>query len=189
MACYRSSEEPARATSETEYVRVARVSPEFFRVLAVEPAIGRQFDAQEERSNDSAVALISYSYWQSHLGGNSGVLGTSMHIAGQPLLIVGVLPPRFHFPENSDIWRPLDAVDRTLPRTSFSFLAVARLKPNVSIEQASAQLASIAGRLENQYPDSNKNRSVAVTGMRDDMVSNVRLTLYLLLGAVRVLCC
>jgi predicted permease len=184
MACYRSSEEPTRATSETEYVRVARVSPEFFRVLAVEPAIGRQFDAQEEKSNDSAVALISYSYWQSHLGGNSGVLGTSVHIAGQRLLIVGVLPPRFHFPENSDIWRPLDAVDRTLPRTSFSFLAVGRLKPNVSMEQARAQLASIAGRLENQYPDSNKNRSVAVTGMRDDMVSNVRLTLYLLLGAV-----
>jgi putative ABC transport system permease protein len=184
MGCYRSSEEPARANSETEYVRVARVSPEFFRVLAVEPAIGREFDAQEERSNDSAVALISYSYWQSHLGGNSSVLGTSVHIAGQPLLIVGVLPPRFHFPENSDIWRPLDSVDRTLPRTSFSFLAMARLKPNVSIEQARAQLASIAGRLENQYPDTNKNRGVAIAGMRDDMVSNVRLTLYLLLGAV-----
>jgi putative ABC transport system permease protein len=184
MACYRSSEEPARAGSSTEYIRVARVSPEFFQTLAAAPAIGRLFGAEEQKSGDSATALISYSYWHSHFGGSTAVLGQRVRIADQALTIVGVLPPRFHFPDQSDIWRPLDAVDRTLPRTSLTFLAIARLKPATSLEQAQTQLTSIAVRLGQRYPDSNKGRSVRVTGMRDDMVSDVRLTLCLLLGAV-----
>jgi putative ABC transport system permease protein len=184
MAYYRSSDEPTRAGSSAEYVHVARVSPEFFEVLDLVPAIGRSFSTEEEKSGDSGAVLISYSYWQSHFGGNRTVLGQSLRVAGGALMIVGVLPARFHFPDRTDVWRPSDAVDRTLPRSSLSFLVIARLKPNVSLEQAQAQLASLALRLEHQYPDSNKGRGVAVTRMRDDMVGDVRLTLYLLLGAV-----
>jgi predicted permease len=71
-----------------------------------------------------------------------------------------------------------------LPRTSLSFFAIARLKPNASLEQAQSELTSIALRLQQQFPDSNHDRSVVVTRMRDDMVGDVRLTLYLLLGVV-----
>ncbi len=184
MAYYRSSDEATRAGESAEYVHVARVSAEFFAALAVAPAIGRLFSAEEQKSTDSGTALISYSYWQSHFGGSTAVLGQRLRISDQALTIVGVLPPRFHFPDKSDIWRPPDAVDRTLPRTSLSFFAIARLKPGISLQQAQGQLTSIALRLQHQYPDSNKERTVAVTRMRDDMVSDVRLTLYLLLGAV-----
>jgi putative ABC transport system permease protein len=184
MACYRRSDEPVKAGSTTEYIRVARVSREFFQTLAVAPAIGRLFSADEQKSGDSAVALISYAYWQSHFGGDGAVLGRRVRIFDQSFTIAGVLQPRFQFPESSDIWRPLDAVDRTLPRTSQSFLAIARLKPGTRLEQAQTQLTSIAERLAQHYPDSNKDKSVRATGMRDDMVSDVRLTLYLLLGAV-----
>lgn len=133
---------------------------------------------------DSGPALISFSYWQTHFGGSSSALGKSLRVAGGVLTIVGVLPPRFHFPDKSDVWRTSDAVDRRLPRTSLSFLAIGRLKGNVTVEQAQAQLTSIAVRLAHQYPDSNKSTSVALTRMRDEMVGDVRLTLYLLLGAV-----
>ncbi|HXR74896.1 MAG TPA: ABC transporter permease [Bryobacteraceae bacterium] len=184
MAFYRSSDEPTTARSSAEYVHVARVSPEFFQTLAVAPVLGRVFSTEEQKSGDSGTALISYSYWQTHFGGSDAVLGQRIRISDQELTIVGVLPPRFHFPDKSDIWRPSDAVDRTLPRTSLSFFAIGRLKPNVTLEQAQGQLSSIALRLQHQYPESNKDRSVTVTRMRDDMVSNVRLTLYLLLGAV-----
>ncbi len=184
MASYRSSDEATTAGSSAQYVHVARVSPEFFEVLAVSPVTGRLFSADEQKSGDSTTALISYSYWQTHFGQDRTVLGRTLRISDQALTIIGVLPPRFHFPDKSDIWRPSDAVDRTLPRTSLSFLGIGRLKPGVGLEQAQAQLSSIALRLQHQYPDSNKGRSVAVTTMRDDLVSDVRLTLYLLLGAV-----
>ena len=184
MAYYRSSDEPTMAGAAAEYVRVARVSAEFFNTLDVEPVLGRLFSAEEQRSADSGTALISYSYWQSHFGGSSAVLGQRLRISDQALTIIGVLPPGIHFPDNSDIWRPSDAVDRTLPRTSMSFFAIGRLKRGTGLADAQAQLTAIALRLQRQYPDSNKNRGVAVTGMRDEMVSNVRLTLYVLLGAV-----
>src|SRR6185312_2176483 len=104
----------------------------------------------------------SYSYWQTHFGGSDAVLGQRLRVSDQGMTIVGVLPPRFHFPDKSDVWRPSDAVDRTLPRTSLSFFAIARLKPDVTLEQAQRQLASIALGLERQYPDSNKDRTVVV---------------------------
>ncbi len=184
MAYYRSTDEPTVAGSAAEFVHVARVSPEFFQVLSVAPVLGRLLTPQDETPGDSGPGLIGYSYWQTHFGGNSSVLGQSLRVGGGVLTVVGVLPPQFHFPDNSEVWRPADAVDRTLPRTSLSFLAIARLKPNVSLEQGQAQLNAVSSLLEHQYPDSNKARSVAVARMRDDLVANVRLTLYLLLGAV-----
>jgi predicted permease len=187
LAYYRSSDKPTMAGSSAEYVHVARVSAEFFETLGVEPTLGRLFTAEEQRSGDIETALISHSYWQSHFGGSRAVLGQRLRISDRVLTIIGVLSPPFHFPDKSDIWRPADAVDRTLPRTSLSFFAIGRLKPGISLEQAQGQLTSIALRLQHQYPDSNKDRSVTVIRMRDEMVANVRLTLYVLLGAVCLL--
>jgi predicted permease len=184
MAYYRSRDAAVKAGSSAEYVHVARVSEEFFQVLGVAPIVGRLFSADEQKTGDSTSALISYSYWQSHFGGNNDVLGRSLHVGGGVLTIIGVLPPRFQFPGNSNIWRTSDAVDRTLPRTSLSFYAIGRLKPNVTLQQAQAQLSSIALHLQHQYPNSNKERNVTVTSMQDEIVGNVRLTLYILLGAV-----
>ena len=184
MACYRRSDEPVKAGSSTEYVGVARVSPEFFDVLDTAPMIGRLFSAEEWKSGNSGTALISYAYWQSHFGGGSSVVGQTLRVSDQALVIVGVLPAAIHFPDKTDIWRPLDAVDRTLPRTSMAFYAIGRLKGGISLEQAQSQLASIASRLARQYPGSNKDRRVAAATMRDDLVGDVRITLYLLLGAV-----
>lgn len=121
MAYYRSSDAAAKTGSSAEYVHVARVSEEFFQVLGLAPVIGRLFTSEEQKTGDSTAALISYSYWQNHFGGNRDALGQKLHVGGGVLTIVGVLPPRFYFPDNSTIWRTSDAVDRTLPRTSLSF--------------------------------------------------------------------
>jgi predicted permease len=95
-----------------------------------------------------------------------------------------VLPPGYRFPGETDLWVP--AIVAPQSRSANNFRAVGRLKPGVGLVQAQTEMASIARRLEEQYPDSNKGRSVAVTRMRDDMVGDVRLTLYLLLGAVSI---
>jgi putative ABC transport system permease protein len=186
MAYYASRESAVMPGSTAEYAQVTVVSPEFFRVFAVEPIIGRVFTAEEMKPGGAGAVLISYAYWQSHFGSDPRALGQTVRAFGtRP--IVGVLPPGFRFPDNTDLWVPQDpGVGPPQPRSAQNFLAVARLKPSVSVEQAQTEMSVIARRLEHQFPESNKGRSVAVTRMRDEMVADARPTLYLLLAAVSV---
>jgi putative ABC transport system permease protein len=183
MAYYTSREAPVIRGSTAEYARVTGVSPEFFRVFAVQPIAGRFFTSEELKPGSSGAAMISYAYWQSHFGGDLGVLGQTVLVLGaRP--IVGVLPPGFHFPGQTDVW--VSRVGQPEPRSAQNFLAVGRLKRGVSLEQAQAEIGTITRRLEQQYPESNKGRSVVVARVQDEMVGHVRLTLYFLLGAVSV---
>jgi predicted permease len=186
MAYYQSFEAAVVTGPEAEYVRATRVSPEFFRVFAVEPVIGHFF-TQEEMKLGAGALMISYSYWQSHFGADPHVLGKSILGLGKPLPIAGVLPPGFHFPDNTDIWYPVNTVRREPTadrRAGQNYFAAARLRREVSLERAQAEMAAIAWGLAEKYPDPNKDRTVAVTRMRDEMVGDIRPTLNLLLGAV-----
>ena len=185
MAYYGHSETAVMAGPAAEYRRVASVTPEFFRVFAVQPALGRPFTAEEQKAG--GAVMISHSYWQSHWGGDRAALGQRIRLFASTPAIVGVLPPRFRFPDQTDLWFPANTIfPETTSRSAHNYLVVGRLKEEVSLEQAQAQMVSIGARLEQQYPASNQGKSVAVTRMRDDLVSDVRLTLYLLLGAVGV---
>jgi predicted permease len=185
MAYYASRESAVLAGSTAEYARVTRVSSEFFNVFAVEPIAGRFFRDEEMKPGSAGALMISYAYWQSHFGRDPRALGQTVRVFGlRP--IVGVLPPGFGFPDKTDLWVPAIGGGTPERRTAQNYLAVARLKRGVLLEQAQAEMSSIAWRLEQQYPESDKGRSVAVTRMRDEMVGDVRPTLYLLLGAVSV---
>lgn len=101
--------------------------------------------------------------------------------------IVGVLPPGFRFPGNTDLWTPdTDNGPGMRNRVAQNHYVVGRLKAGVPLERAQSEMTAIAQRLAQRYPDTNKNLTVAVTGMRDELVGDIRLTLYLLLGAVGV---
>ncbi len=187
MAYYQNDETSVQLGSTAEYGNVAMVTPEFFRVFEVEPVIGRLFTAEEQKPGGAPAVVISQSFWQNHLGGNAGALGQTVRMLDKTFTIVGVLSPGFHFPDKTDIWLPSSTFGgEREERSAHNYLAVGRLKPDVTLEQAQAQMTSIGTRLEQQYPASNKDKNVAVTRMRDAMVSNVQLTLYLLLGAVAV---
>jgi predicted permease len=95
------------------------------------------------------------------------------------------MPPGFQFPNQTDVWTPQPET-RAASRTSHSFLGVARLKSGVSLEAAQVELNTVAARLEQQYPDSNKGRGVAIVPLQDVVVGDVRFTLYLLWGVVGV---
>ncbi len=189
MAYYQGGEAGVTVGSAAEYAEVTRVSPEFFRVFAVEPVLGRLFTAEEAEAGGSGALVISYAYWQSHFGGDPQALGQTVGGLGRPLPIVGVLPPSFRFPDKTDLWYPVNTIFRE-PTANFrggrNYSAVGRLKSSVSLEQAQSEMTLIGGRLEREYPEFDKGRTVAVTRMRDKMVGDVRLTLYLLLGAVGV---
>jgi predicted permease len=189
MAYYASNETAVVQGSTAEYASYARVSPEFFRIFSTDPIIGRLFSPEEiKQGRNSEAVLISATYWQSHFGASPLALGQSVRVRGVPRTIIGVLEPGFQFPDKTDLWTLEDGpgTDVGRYRAAQNHLAIARLKPGVSVEQAQTEMTVISQRLAEQYPDSDKGRTVAVTPMRDDMVRDVRLTLYLLLGGVTV---
>jgi predicted permease len=184
MAYYFSRETAVIRGSTAEYARLTSVSPEFFRVFAIEPLIGRSFTVEEMKRGAGGAAMISYTYWQSHFGGDPQALGQTVRCPDSKP-IVGVLPPGFRFPNNTDIW--VSEAGEPGSRGGHNYLAVARLKAGVPLKQSQTEMATIARRLEQQFPKTNGGLSVAVTRLRDEMVGNVRVMLYLLLGAVTVL--
>jgi len=186
MAYYGSREAPVMAGATAEYARGTAVGPEFFRVFAVKPLIGRFFTAEETKTGSDGV-MISHAYWQSHFGGSPGALGQAVRVYGRPLPIAGVLPPGFGFPDKTDLWVPARVSPEDMKyRGAQNWLAVGRIKPEVPLGRAQAEMTTIGRRLEQQYPEANKNRTVGVTRLRDEMVGDIRLTIYLLFGAVSV---
>jgi predicted permease len=183
MATYRVGNTPVTPGVAAEYARTAVVDPDFLRVFGVQPILGRVFTRADVTSDDG-VALISYAYWQSHFGGDPGVVSRSIRVNTNAWSIVGVLPRGFAFPDDTDVWLP----ERTqsTSRTGRNFGAVARLAPGVSLGAARTELKTIAARLEQQFPDSNKGRSAALVRLQDRLVRDVRLTLYVLWGVVGI---
>jgi len=185
MAYYRRSQRPVALGTSATYAQVARVSPQFFRVFGVTPVTGRLF-AESERWTAHTV-VISHDFWQQRLGGGD-VLNRTLRVDNRTLSVIGVLPPGFSYPAETAIWQIANVIDREAaePRSSLSWNVVARLTEDASPEQAQAQLAVIAQGLSRRYPQSNEGRSVAVARLRDDMTGGVRLTLFILLGAVGI---
>lgn len=187
---YYSTQQASVMTGDAaEYARVTGVSPEFFRVFLVAPMAGRAFSTKEMTPGSRGAVLISESYWREHFGGRSDAMGRTLRIGGKSAEIVGVMAAGFVFPKTTDIWFPLYTVSGDVTkqfRQGLNYEAVARLKPGVTVEQASGETGAITARLQQLFPKSNAGRGIAVTGLRDDMARDVRLTLYLLLGAVGV---
>ena len=183
MATYTGGQFPVSAGTEAEFVNGAIVDPDLLRVFAVRPVIGRGFVA-ETSAPGSRSALISYAYWRSRFGGDADVVQRSVRVGGADTPIVGVLPQGFRFPGDTDVWIADTATATS--RTRHNRFAVGRLRPNVSLEQAQAELTTIATRLGQAYPDSNKGRGVAAGWLQDRLVGSVRVTLYLLWGVVGI---
>ena len=183
MAFYGARETAVIRGSGAEYARAAGVTPQFFQIFGVEPIAGRIPTAEEIKPGDGGAVLISYEYWQSRFGGDPRALGQTVRVYGLRT-IAGVLPPGFRFPEKTDLWFVTSETGDL--RAARNYLCIARLKAGVSLEQAQTEMALIAKRVEQQYPDTNQGWSVSVARMRDEMVGDVRATLYLLLGAVAV---
>jgi putative ABC transport system permease protein len=171
---------------QAEYARVARVSSDFFRVFALQPSVGRMFDIEEIAAGRAAAAIVSAAFAEAHFGGSRSAIGRTIRLYNRPCSIVGVVPPGFTFPERTEVWTPMPLPDQGNPlqRGGMNFRAVARLESRVRLEHAQSEMTAIARRLESQYPDTNTGRHVIVARLRDQMVGDVRLMLYVLLAAV-----
>ena len=187
MAYYEDDDTAVTASAVAEYAHVAMVSTEFFQVFRVQPVAGREFSPEETKPGSAGAVVIGNAWAVNHFGGAVNAVGHKIRFAGRTLEIVGVLPPRFHFPGKSDVWFPSNTLfPDNESRSGHNYSVVARLKPTAMLDQARAQMTAIGSRLEQEFPESNTGKNVAVTRMRDDMVSSFRLTIWVMLAAVGV---
>jgi predicted permease len=171
---------------EAEYVRGLHISAELFSALGVSLLRGRAFLPEEDRPGAAPVIIIGHGLWQRRYGGNASAISTPLLFDGKPHTIVGIAPPGFHLDGEADVFTPLGQV--TEPRMQFRearFIHVmARLRTGVTLSQAQAELFLIGRHLAEQYPKSNAGRGFQVQPLRQELVGDVRSTLWLLLGAV-----
>jgi predicted permease len=161
----------------------------FFQLLGVQPQLGRLFVAEDDRYGAPRTVIISNGMWKERFGGDASIIGRKLLLDAQPYEVVGVLQPGFEYFRADDVFTPislfLDPRSVLLDRGSQSYLfAVARLKPGVTVEQASNEMAMIAGHLEREYPAVNSGRSAQAEPLQDVMSESVRQSLWVLLGAV-----
>jgi predicted permease len=172
---------------EAERLRGLMISADFFRVLGVEPLLGRNFSSEEDRLGAAPLALVSERLWRSRLGASPEVVGRNLTLNGKDYSILGVIPSAFRWYRDNDIYIPLGQWDEKTfqdRRVSMGLLAIATLKNGTTAAQATADMKTVAASLARAYPESNAGTGVAVVPMREDAVGGLRPTLLILLGAV-----
>ena len=166
-----------------------RVTPNFFDVLGVQPAVGRPFSAEEDAASRKVVVL-SYPLWQRRFGGDASVIGRSILMDGEATTVVGVMPRGFFFPDHqTEYWVPASFTPQELARrTSHNLEVVARLKPGVTVVRAQHDMDVIAKRLQQQYPVSNTNVGAVVVPLHEQFAGDTATGLWVLqIAAVLVL--
>ena len=180
---------------EPEQLDAALVNVEFFRVFGTRPAAGRFFEANEDVDGEDRVVVLSWGLWQRRFGGDPDVVGRVLRLNNAPHTVVGVAPREFEDPDldgrlsdRAELWRPLGLIGVSEAdgpsRTSSSFVAVARLRPGLTIERARDELAALSHALEQEHPVDNAGVSMTAIPIRDAIVGDVRPSLLLLLSAV-----
>jgi macrolide transport system ATP-binding/permease protein len=179
-----------RLGSVSEPVPAARVSDGFFHTLGVEPMLGRDFRTGEDKPGQPKIAILSYGTWMKRFGGRRDVIGQSLSLTGEAYTIVGVLPRSFAFAPraNAELWVPLlDKNGCETRRSCHNLYGVGRLRNDVTVQAAVADLKGIAAQLALQYPGSNKDQGASVLPLSEVLVGNLRPTLMILLAGAGLL--
>jgi putative ABC transport system permease protein len=163
------------------------ISYDLFPLLGLKPILGRNFLPEEEQPTNNRVAILSQSLWRRGFANDPGVIGKSVQLDGASFTVVGVMGEQY--PLETDFWLPLSHlsnIDLT-SRRHHSVQAVGRLKPGVTVEQARKEMETIAERLRQLYPSTNKNLGVELTPMRHHLAGNLRPIVLLVFAAVALI--
>ncbi len=194
IAGYEAGARYLRRGGSVERVMTVRTDAGFFEMLGVPPLRGRTLDPNDT----SAVAVISEGFWRERLDADPEAIGTALTLDDQPVTIVGIMPASFQFPYGAasllpgvasevrtDLWQRMDPDTRPVSRIGS---LTGRLKPGVSMPAAESELKAIARRIEEEFPDANRGRSVYLEPLADTVVApTIRRVLFLLFGAVGLL--
>jgi predicted permease len=191
MAAYRSTDGSITGVGQPENVRAQRVSANFFPILGVNPILGRNFTADEDRRGASPTALISEGLWKRKFGSDRNVIGKRLIVAGKPRTIIGVVPASFRL--NIFNFRTADVYEAIGEETDSAFHlrdsywgmdAIGLLKPAVTLAQARDDMKRVNAGLADAYPNVDGNIKANIIPLKDDIVGDMRPALLVLLGAV-----
>jgi putative ABC transport system permease protein len=199
MASYAYNQFVITGRQEPERVRGVFVSTGFFPVLGVRPSLGRTSRPEEEREY---LAVLSHALWQRRFGSDPSIIGQVITLNGKGYTVIGVMPPDFQFPPRdprfqptgtgAELWVTLSSLFTPSPnlgdwigsRSLRGNRVIGQLKPGVTIQQAQAEMDTIAGRLEQAYPDANAGVGVTLVPLHEQLVGHIRAALLVFLGAV-----
>ncbi|HXZ10890.1 MAG TPA: ABC transporter permease [Candidatus Sulfotelmatobacter sp.] len=192
MATFTSDDFTVTGRGETERVRGERISADLFPLLGVKPVIGRTILPEEDRPGGRPAAMISAGLWKRKFGGSADAPGKTIVLDGRDHTIVGVVPAGFHlllpdFPEGNEVYVPIGQWDDVLllnRKIQLGAFGVGRLKPDVTPEQAQADMSGIAANLAAAYPEADKEIGARIEPLKEWMVHDVRPYLLVLLAAV-----
>jgi putative ABC transport system permease protein len=171
---------------EPEQLQSTCVTPNFFPLLGVSPALGRNFLPEENLAGHDRVAIVSHGLWRRRFAADPNLVGRAIRLNGENYIVVGVMPRGAQLPFDTDVWLPLSQLG-TYPLTSrvpHMLEVVARLKAGVTVEQARAEMEAIAGRLKQTYPETNKNFGVMLNPLRERLTGDLKPALLALFGTV-----
>lgn len=183
MAAYTATRPALTGHGQPRQLAGAAVTHSFFEVLGVRFATGRGFAPQEDVPNGPDVAVISHSLWQNEFGGDASILAQTLMLNGRPASIIGVLPADFAFPflEGGDVWTPLQTERQG--RGNAYLRVVGRLAPDATMESAAIDMSALAGRLAQEYPQSNRDIGIYLQPLQEAAMADVRQRLLVLWAA------
>ena len=183
LAEYNSAIETVTGPGNPSRTQTASVSQDFFQIMGVQPVFGRTYVPEEQQLNAPATALVSYAYWQQSLGATRDLSSIHLKISNKPASVIGVLPPGFCFPDNSEIWLPREIEEMLPSRSAHNWNLIGRLRDGATVDQAGTELSGLALRMKQQYGEETSTVAVAIEPLREAMTSAVRPALLILLGA------
>lgn len=193
MAAFTDQRVNLTDAGEPEELTVQIATADFFKVLGVEPLLGRTFLPEGQERGDQPITILSYGLWQRRFGGQPSIIGQQITLNGKKATVVGVMPRNFQFyirqrgtGRPAELWSffPIAPFPNGAGEVGRFLSSVGRLKPGVSPAQADAELRTIEARLAEASPKFNKNYSAEVLPLREQFFGNVRRPLWLMLGAV-----
>jgi predicted permease len=171
-----------------EAIRTRLCSYSLFPMLGVKPIYGRLFSAEDDRAGASATVVLTYGLWKRRYGGDPATVGKSILLDAKPYAVLGVLPPWFEYPDTRvQVWLPVYhevPAEDMHSRGNHRFLVTARLRLGVTVGQAYSELDGIQRRIHEQFPDAIGGKGANVVPLSENLVRDVKNSLYVLMGAV-----
>lgn len=182
-------------SDEPEMLRGASVSHGAFSVVGVKPILGRDFTAEEDQTGAGKVVVLSHGLWQRRFSSDQAIVGKAIRLSGESFTVIGVMPAGFQLPiiNNAEIFRTIaPTFTAGCQRGCATLRVIGRLRPDVTFDRAKVEMAALAGRLEQQFPEDNKNVGVTLVPLQEFMVGDIRpamLALLLAVGFVLLIAC
>jgi putative ABC transport system permease protein len=173
-------------SGEPERLSASGVTGNYFETFGVVPALGRGFSLENEKTGQDLVTVLSHAFWQKRFAGDASIINKTINLDGKACQVIGVMSPEVTLPQAADLWVPINFdVSPDMKQRKAHFLRpVGRLKQGVSLAQAQADTDLIAGRLEQQFPDSNTGWNLRLVSLREQLVGGSKPMLFVLFGAV-----